>query len=258
MLKPSNLSPVLFYQVSLKKADLQTSPMCRNGMSVLDHIDDTGGIPLTKAMGNFHRKFVEQAAEDFEWPGYKPEDLYAVNKVLNEPDFQPLFVMHEVLLRTRLIRHYKGKAVLTKAGKAIRGQYGELQAICMDYLMASPFGADEETNLLFWDIEHFLGVIDNRLGDWVKVEELAQWLVPVDLFKAPHWSTPDNEAALFVALHVVRPLAWLGLVDDGAEMNSRAGLFRERLIKKTPLFDSFVRMSSGMAERIRICHISRV
>ncbi len=242
MLQPSSLSPVLFYQTTLPVADLQASPMCRNAMKVLQHAHHHGGIPLTKAIGNFHRKFVEWAAEDFEWPGYKPEDLYAVNKVLNEPDFQPLSVMHEVLIRTRLMRHYKGKAVLTKAGKAMLGHYGELQAICMDYMMASPFGADEQTNTLFWDIEHFLGVIGNRLGRWVKVEELAQWLVPVDLFKAPHWSTPGSEAALFAALHVVRPMAWLGLLDDGAEANSRAGLFRERLVKKTPLFDQFVKI----------------
>ena len=216
--------------------------MCRNAMKVLQFANDTGGIPLTKAHSNFHRKFVNWAAVEFDWPGHELEELYAVNKVLNEPDFPPLFEMHSLLMGTRLMRHYKGKAVITKAGKAYLGQYGELQALFMDAMMASPFGADEATNTFFWDVEHFIGVMSNRLDKLVKVEELAQWLVPVSLFKAPEWSTPDKQAALFVALHVVRPLVWLGLIDDGAKAQSRTGLFGERFVKKTPLFDRFVKI----------------
>ena len=82
-------------------------------MKLLTYAHELGGIPLTQSMANFNRRCVEWAAEEFRWPGYEPDDLYAVNKVLNEPDFPPLFG------NTRLIRHFKGKAVLTKAGRAV-------------------------------------------------------------------------------------------------------------------------------------------
>lgn len=50
------------------------------------HTEQHGGIQITK-LGNFYKKCVEWAAEEFQWPGYEPAELYAVNKVLNEPDF---------------------------------------------------------------------------------------------------------------------------------------------------------------------------
>lgn len=214
-------------------------------MKTLEYAHDMGGIPLTKAHSNFHRKFVEWAAVEFDWPGYEPEELYAINKVLNEPDFSPLFEMHSLLMETRLMRHYRCKAVVTKAGRAMIGQHGELQALLMDAMMVSPFGGDGEAYALVWDVKHFLEVISNRLDTWVTVADFAEWIVPVDIFKAPQWSTPGNEAALFVALHVVRPLAWLGLIDDGARQRGHKVLFRDRLIRKTPLFDHFVKIIPG-------------
>lgn len=92
MLKPSHLSPSLFYTVSLHAEDLKASPMCVNAMKLMHYAQQHGGIQLAK-MGNFYRKFVEWAALEFNWPGHEPKELNAVNKVLNEPDFLPLFDM---------------------------------------------------------------------------------------------------------------------------------------------------------------------
>ncbi len=114
MLKQSMLSPAIFFETTLDKESFQGSPMCINTMKVLQYLANNGGVQLTKS-GNFYRKFVEWAAEDFQWPGYEPEELYRLNKVLNEPDFLPLFMMHGVLMNARLIRHYKGRAFITKA-----------------------------------------------------------------------------------------------------------------------------------------------
>src|SRR5690606_22221232 len=100
-------------------------------------------ITLTKS-GAFYRKFVTWAAEDFQWPGYEAEELYALNKVLNEQDFMPLVIMHELMIGARLLRHTKGKALTTKAGKAMIGHHGALQAELFDaYFLALDHGAYE-------------------------------------------------------------------------------------------------------------------
>lgn len=42
------------------------------------------------------------------WPGHTEADLFAVNKVLNEPDFAQLMVVHDLMIAMKLGRHYKG------------------------------------------------------------------------------------------------------------------------------------------------------
>ncbi|OOO46608.1 hypothetical protein BS630_23470 [Rhizobium laguerreae] len=98
-------------------------------MKLLRYAEQNGGVPLTQSLGAFHRKCVEWAAHEFQWPGYEPEILYSVNKVLNEPDFPPLSILHWALQDLRIIRHSKGRAVLTKRGRSILGNHGELQAV---------------------------------------------------------------------------------------------------------------------------------
>lgn len=69
----------------------------------IGHIEENGPIGLTPTKA-LKRYFVTSAAGAFDWPAYTVEDLYAVNKVLNEHDFPPLM---EVLLSVKLARHFK-------------------------------------------------------------------------------------------------------------------------------------------------------
>lgn len=241
MYTQSALSPHLFFKVSLTAEDLRASPMCINTMKLMQYAQLQDGIPLTK-MSNFYRKCVEWAAVEFNWPGYEAGELYAVNKVLNEPDFPPLLEMHSFLLTAKLIRHFKEKAVLTKKGTKMLGQHGELQSLLADYMLAAPYGDDNIANSRFWDIEHFFMLVSSRLNGWVTIEDFAFWAVPVDLFIAPDWSSPLNEATLFTAIQIVRPMVWLGLIEEGAKEKSLTVPFNDRPIRKSSLFDSFVKM----------------
>ncbi|TCR62906.1 hypothetical protein EV561_1736 [Rhizobium sp. BK376] len=114
MFRQSTLSPLIFISSDLSEQELADSPLAINGMKLLRYAEQSGGIPLTQSLGAFHRKCVEWAAHEFRWPGFEPDVLYSVNKVLNEPDFPPLSILHQALQELRLIRHYKGTAVLTK------------------------------------------------------------------------------------------------------------------------------------------------
>jgi hypothetical protein len=59
------------------------SQMVRGLTRTFAYIAENGPIGLTPS-GAFKWVFIQWAAEAFDWPGHRPADLYAVNKVLNE------------------------------------------------------------------------------------------------------------------------------------------------------------------------------
>lgn len=65
---------------------LDQSHLFRGARLILGYIVEHGPIPLTPSKA-FKRVFVNWAAEAFVWPHWTVDDLYRVNKVLNEYDF---------------------------------------------------------------------------------------------------------------------------------------------------------------------------
>lgn len=240
MTRQSRIAPVIMLNESLGASDLSGSPLTINAMKVLTRAHEDGGITLTKS-GAFYRKFVTWAAEEFCWPGYEADELYRLNKVLNELDFMPLAIMHELLVGSRLLRHYKGKAVPTKAGKAMIGDHGALQAQLFDayftgfdFLGHERFPIDHDDP----DFVHFLGVIQNRLVDWVPLTELAGWCLPLDLI-TNHRFSPVEDASYYLLSRLVRPLAWLGMVERDPDAERYCSVYDLRY-RKTPLFGRFL------------------
>ena len=244
MFRTSTFSPHIYLSPSLTLEDLAGSPLAINGMKLLHYVEQTGGVPLTQSLGAFHRKCVEWAAHEFQWPGFEPETLYSVNKVLNEPDFPPLSIFHQALQDLRIIRHYRGKALITKRGMSMLGNYGELQVALAEWILASPLQdrLSAEAAALFWDLRHMLGVISNRLGVWVAIGDLTEWMLPVELFPGRGSLGPRHEASFFIAYNFVRPLIWLGLLEGGPQ-NTPAMSVIDRQFRKTVLFDKCVRIS---------------
>ena len=232
---------------SLGAADLADSPMCLNAMKVLQHMRDEGGITLTKS-GAFYRKFVTWAAEDFRWPGFEAKKLYVVNKVLDEPDFPPLAIIHELLVGTRLIRRYKGKAMLSQAGKAIIGDYGALQAEFFDaFFLALDHGAYERFPIDYddADVGHFLMVVHGRLNDWIPLTAVTAWCLPLDLITSYRFS-PVQDAAFYLYSRLIRPLLWLGMIEEEGTDERRH--IENRRYRKTQLFDRFLHLAVDCRE----------
>lgn len=242
MIRPSRISPDVLINESLGAADLTASPMCANGMRLLIYARDNEGISLTKS-GGFFRKFVTWAAHEFRWPEHGPEKLFAVNKVLNEQDFFPLAVMHSLMLATRLIRHYKGKAVLTKAGRAMIGDYGRLQAVLFDAYFSTldlseyeRFPMEHEDA----DLRHYLGVVQSRLDDWVELADFAGWCLPLGMITASRID-PVSDACFHLISRLIRPLIWMGLLERKPEQDRTR--IEQRHYRKTILFDRFIRIA---------------
>src|SRR5690606_38560983 len=104
---------------------LAHSPTVRGLEKTFAWIGENGGIPLTPSKA-FKRVFVHWAAAEFNWPGHTEADLFAVNKVLNEWDFAPLVLLHDLMIAMKLGRHYKGAFRLTRAGQALVGRPGRI------------------------------------------------------------------------------------------------------------------------------------
>lgn len=240
----------LVLNTDLNDERLSASLMCFNSMKLLHHADDNKGIQLTKSKA-LYRKCVTWAAEEFQWPGYEPEELYQLNRVLNEQDFPPLTIMHDLLVGAKLMRHFKGKVVLTKSGRQLLGNYGALQiALFETWFTQFDFAWYERFDMPEIaggdDYGHFFGVIAISTPGWVGMSDFAQWCIPVDMISQYHIS-PLDEACWFLSSRLIRPLRWLGLIEVKRE--DRLASVREQTIRKTRLFDEFLHFPIISAEQ---------
>src|SRR6185369_1741551 len=88
------------------------------------------GLKMT-ATGNLSRSVVAEMCARFEWPGYDKADAFRFHKVVNEPDFLPLFFVRDVAELANLVRPRKGHLKTTPVSRQMLDQprMGALQAI---------------------------------------------------------------------------------------------------------------------------------
>jgi hypothetical protein len=219
-----------FKPISDDNPALEHSHMLRAALLTFGYIEANGPIGLTPSKA-LKRYFVEWAAEAFKWPYFKPDDLYAVNKVLNEHDFLPLMVLHDVLLSAKLVRHYKGAMHMTKLAKQLRIRAAFLAIHLTNHLLAvidhSEYTRYGDQLVGDWSI--FLHVIDRQAKVGINQERLCAVLFGGSEKDAMH----DSRMRSILYLHVLRPLCWAGLLE---EHRQGRGLDRVRLFVKTPLW----------------------
>lgn len=205
------------------------SPMTRAYMVAATYISEHGEIGLTKS-GAWNRRFVEWAVAHIDFPGWTGEDLYRVNKVLNEYDVVPLEYLHALMDGLKWGRKYKGTYRLTKTGKELA------QSPDVAFLAVIPaflFRFDHaktmrtEAPLGNWDI--FLNIINHEVGDGITAARLAGILYGNDSLA---W---NSTSGLFAA--VLRPLCWAGLLqtEEGQGLS-------EQVYHKTPLWDAALQL----------------
>ena len=102
---------------------LDQSHLFRSARLILAYADEQGPIPLTPSKA-FKRVFVNWAAEAFVWPHWTVEDLYRVNKVLNEYDFGPLQLLHQLLIDLKPKQNESGSTGLSAVLKSVAAGQG--------------------------------------------------------------------------------------------------------------------------------------
>ena len=221
---------IKFKSISDTDSSLSHSPLVRATEKTFAYIDEHDPIGLTPSKA-LKRVFVQWAAAELDWPGYSADDLYAVNKVLNEIDFHPLMELHDLLIALKIGRHFKGHFRLTKAGKSLAGHPGRLFGILTPFFL---FELDhvwspraEDRLLGNWDI--FMNVLNVETENGATGGDIRR-----ALYGEPDSGSGFDQVLSNLYISVLRPLCWAGLLHE----NQVSGLLRtERILfTKTPLW----------------------
>lgn len=226
---------------SLSLSELSGSLVLGHARRVMRDMAADTGVKLT-ATGNFSRRFVERMVQEFRWPGYQPEEVWRLNKVLNELDFTPLHFLHALIDVAGLGRKYKGTFRLTRSGRSLLAPEaaGELNAVLFD-------AACHRYNLAYLDRFDATDSFQPQLGLTLfmigKVAEsprspqqlLAAGTLPID---PPRSDFPFRPESLF-RYRVLRYLEWFGLLKKIPVAANDEWIERD-LYRKTPLFDRFL------------------
>ncbi|WP_416068557.1 hypothetical protein NMA58_29920 (plasmid) [Rhizobium sp. YTUHZ045] len=229
------------------------SPLMRGMILALSYADTQGGIGLT-ATGAMNRKFVHWAAVHFHWPGYTSEDLYSMNKVLNEADMPPLWAVRDMLQHFKLLRRKKDMLLPTKRGRDFQARpkaYFDL--VATDYLYAYIHDGQRQgemrNRMRWWDV--FLNLINIMSTSGCSLNELANELFPSESYPLIEEQMTVEDWALRSEFRssVIRPLCWLGLLYE-----DRQGLamWEEGAYHKTPLWPACLQLESDTQAQIGV------
>ena len=220
---------------------LAQSPMVRGVEKIFDWMGAHGSIPLTPSKA-FKRVFVYWAAAEFDWPGHKEANLFAVNRVLNESDFMPLIVLHDLMIGMKLGQHYKGVFRLTKAGKALMGHPGLIFGAVVPFFLfrvdRANFSRMRDAPVLGnWD--NFMNVLNVEAEDGATGAHLRRVLYGEP--KQKPWPRYDAVMGTFY-IQVLRPLCWAGLLHQQRGADSYRT--EDALFVKTPLWKAALRLDT--------------
>ncbi len=218
--------------------DLVRSPLLRAALLTLRYAQEHGAIELTKTMA-FKRIFVHWAIEHFEWPGKSAEEMFRYSKVINEYEFPPLEVLHQLLITLRLGRHFKGEFRLTKRGAELVGAPSRLFAELIPFFILridhSSHARFEERPFGKWDV--WMNVINVEADNGTTERSLFAVFYGED----HDWDNAGwREMAAFSSC-VLRPLEWAGLLAEIRE--TRAGKHVHHVFK-TPLWRGALKLDT--------------
>jgi len=218
-------------------ADLSYSPLLRAAQLTLQYAQDNGSIGLTQT-GAFKRVFVHWAAEHFDWPGMGKDELFAVSKVLNEYDFPPLEMLHFILVRRKLARHYKGTFRATKRGaelvKSPAALFAEVIPFFVFEIDHAAYSRFSDTPLGSWDV--WLNVLNVEVEGGASTRQLYEVFYGVADDDPSGW----HELSAFNNC-VLKPLSWSGLLGEVKQERQRIG---ESQYFKTPLWRSALQLDT--------------
>ncbi len=232
---------IAFREVDDADPALAFSPLVRGIEKTFAWIGEHGGIPLTPSKA-FKRVFVHWAAAEFDWPGHTEADLFAVNKVLNEPDFAPLMVLHDLMIAMKLGRHYKGEFRLTKAGQALVGHPGRIFGTVVPFLPV-PDQPRQHVALRRRADPGQLGRVPERAERRDRGRRHRRPPPPRALRRARDGPVPRYDEVMGqLYIQVLRPLCWAGLLQQ--ERGTASYRFEEAVFMKTPLWRAALRLET--------------
>jgi hypothetical protein len=237
--EPSAVQSAIRIANDLSVGEIAGSPVARNTLILLRQTIERVGLPLT-ATGNLSRAAVAEMCKLIEWPDYDQADAFRLNKVINEPDFLPLYVVRQLAQAATLVRAKRGKLVATPLGKSMLSdaRQGSILAILfhlafwhmdLGYFGRGLLGSwpQADAGVVLWS----LSICAN---DWQSAEKLTRLCtIPEPTMLSGTWDrTPYAMEA-----KILRPLLWFGLLEHRSEKVPSGRFGEHHFYRKAELFD---------------------
>jgi hypothetical protein len=217
------------------------SPLLRGMVLSISYAERNGGIGLTPS-GAMNRKFVDWAAGNFLWPDYTREELYSVNKVLNEGDMPPLWPVRHMSQRLKLLRKDGNLLVPTKRGRSFLANPGsEFEVIVSNYLYSYvdrfERAVDVRERLHMW--EPLLPLLDVEAARGCSPTDVLVALYPeLGLLSETQMALQTWDLRTELKYGFLRRLCWIGLL---YEQRQGLTLLQDGVYYKTPLWSESFR-----------------
>jgi hypothetical protein len=213
--EPSKDNRALRLASNLTAAEIAASAVTRNTLILLRRAADSEGLKLT-ATGNLSRAVVAETVDLFEWPDFDRAEAFRLHKVVNEPDFLPLFFVRHVAQFAKLVRTHRGRLRATRLGKDLltEDRQRALQAILFHLTFwhadLGYLGRGVHASWPQRDIGILLWSLSVAAMDWQTPEKLTRvCTIPVNEILQASWDT----GSLTMEARILRPLLWFGLLE---------------------------------------------
>ena len=229
---------------------LDSSPLVRALDFLAAKFDELpNGIPLTKGKA-LKRDLVAEAIFAIQWPDWTEERIYggyAPVKVADEYHFQPFLQLHHHLLDLKLVRHYKGKLLLSKSGKALfEDRFERFHRLAQYVLFEDPHRLCMRQQYgVFGNWDVWLNVMDIETTHGATGKHITDTFYGTE--DEPNEFDPRTSR---LRSSVLEPLIYCGLLDESRE-NGRK--LTERVYSKTQLWQRYLQLDEP-PPMLRVVH----
>lgn len=239
---PSSSGSSIRLATDLSNQDSAQSAIVRNTLNLLAAAAKPPGLKLT-ITGNLSRQVVASMFQTFDWPGYDKAQTLQLNKVINEPDFLPLFIVRNLAEVAKLVRKRNGHLVTTPAGRMILEGPGlpALQSLLFETMFWKiDLAYFSRGNLGSWPQDH-VGLVFWSLGvsasQWMEPARLARLsTIPVEgILRHPY-----DLAQYAIEGAILRNLEAFGLFERRVEPIPGERFGTRTFYRKTAFFDRFL------------------
>jgi hypothetical protein len=238
---PSPIAGPIRLASDLTQEEIRRSAVARNALILLGAAAASGGLKIT-VTGNLSRGVVAQMIDLFTWPDFDKSEAFQLNKVINEPDFLPLFFVRHVAEAGKLLRKHKGNLKIAPAGRQLleASHQRALQAVLFHtaiwYLELDYLGLYFHYGWPQGDIGVVLWSLSVGANDWQTRERLTRMCtIPIASLADMRWDT----ASYSMEAKILRPLLWFGLLEHRKD-DIEGSREKRHLYRKTALFDRFL------------------
>lgn len=254
--KPSSsAASAIRLATDLSPDEIGKSAVARNALILLHAASVGSGLELT-ATGNLTRKVVAEMLDVFTWPGFDRTEAFRLHKVINEPDFLPLFFIRHLVETGQLVRRRKDHLKIAAPGLQVIEDPSRqaLQALLFHLALwaidLGYFGRAIDHGWPQRDAGIVLWSLSIAANDWQPPERLTRMCtIPTGNILNTKWDT----ATYAMEATILRPLWWFGLLDRRQDAIPGQTFEKKRFYRKTPLFDRFlsfdVKLEAGAGSR---------